>query len=170
MILPPLHMPLPAMMIAPERMSLSAIDSWLERKHGDKLGARGMIGSSMGGYQALAMANEAKTGDRPLKIDRFVAINPPHVLGGAKYYGSAFLPAAFQGTPIGELGKSLKDSKIANLAHPRLSPTDQRKRLDLLQSLNRDLAATRPESQDEIGGVLARWQQRHRHLPGDGHR
>ena len=84
----------------------------------------------------------------------FVAINPPHVLGGAKYYGSAFLPAAYQGTPIGAMGKNLKDAKLGNVEHPRLNRKQQRNRLDLLQTLNGGLAERQPESRDELEGVI----------------
>ena len=84
----------------------------------------------------------------------FVAINPPHVLGGAKYYGSAFLPAAYQGAPIGELNRSLKDARLTNVAHPRLDRAGQRTRLDLLQSLNRDTLAGQAGAEDEIEGVI----------------
>ena len=90
---------------------MGAIDSWLERKHGDKLGARGMIGSSMGGYQALAMANEAKTGDRPLKIDRFVAINPPvDLIHGLKRLD------AYQRAPE-NWPESVRQERINNAVH-----------------------------------------------------
>lgn len=84
----------------------------------------------------------------------FVSICPPQVLGGAKYYGSAFLPAAYQGAPIGEMGRSLKDAKLSHVTHPRLDRTQQRARLDLLQSVNRDAIQSRPESAGEIEGVI----------------
>ncbi len=83
----------------------------------------------------------------------FITLNPPHVLGGAKYYGSAFLPAAFQGAPIGEMGQALSKAKIGNINNPRLNRDQQRKRLDFLQGLNRDLVAERGES-SELEGVI----------------
>jgi len=61
-------------------------------------------------------------------------------------YGSAFLPAHFQGTRINDLGylPNLKAQTESDL---------QRKQLDLLQSMNRDLAAT-PGAPEAVDGVI----------------
>jgi hypothetical protein len=63
----------------------------------------------------------------------FITINPQ---GGGSTYGSAFLPASFQGTRIdtGQLGRG---GGVANIHNPRLSAQLQRKQLDLLATLNR---------------------------------
>ena len=83
----------------------------------------------------------------------FVTVKPPVILGGARNYGNAFLPSVYQGTPIGTMSKALKSATIANTKHPTLSLEKQRKQLDLLQSLNRDLAAQQ-QSNDQIEGVI----------------
>jgi hypothetical protein len=73
----------------------------------------------------------------------FVTINPPAGLGGAQNYGSAFLPATYQGTRVDATG-------IADVRNRLLPPALQRKQLDLVQSMNRDLAAkTGPSEQLE---------------------
>ena len=76
----------------------------------------------------------------------YVTINPPPNFGGAVNYGSAFLPAHFQGTRINDLGylPNLRAQTEADL---------QRKQLDLIQDLNRDLAAT-PGAPDAVDGVI----------------
>lgn len=69
---------------------MGAIDSWLQRRHGKMLGSRAMVGTSMGGFQAMAMAAEAHTRPKPcekrckscqncssIHLERFLAINPP---------------------------------------------------------------------------------------------
>ena len=56
--------------------------------------------------------------------------------------------------PIGDFNRNLKDAKLSNVEHTRLDRSQQRKRLDLLQSLNRDLAKDQPESRSEIDGVI----------------
>lgn len=61
---------------------LDGIDAWIDHKHGAKLGARAMVGTSMGGFQALAMAAEADNRGgcklkRQVRIERFLAVNPP---------------------------------------------------------------------------------------------
>ncbi|MEM1295155.1 MAG: DUF1501 domain-containing protein [Verrucomicrobiota bacterium] len=83
----------------------------------------------------------------------FVTINPPSVLGGSKYYGSAFLPAAYQGTPIGGDNKPLANVKVSNLENHRLNRKQQRQKLDALQALNRQLLEKRGQS-SELEGVI----------------
>jgi len=80
----------------------------------------------------------------------YITINPPPNFGGAVNYGSAFLPAHFQGTRISDQGF------MANLkaqSDPRL----QRKQLDLIQAMNRDLAAT-PGAPDLLDGVIQSYE------------
>ena len=87
----------------------------------------------------------------------FVTVNPPSRVGGAQNYGSAFLPAIYQGTRIGDLGQSLKDVKLANLGNDRLSPEEQRRQLDYIQSLNQDLK-NQNESSTQIDGVIESYE------------
>ncbi len=82
----------------------------------------------------------------------FVTINPPAGLGGAQNYGNAFLPASFQATRIGEQGGSSASADLANI-HPTLSPTDQRRQLDLLNEMNQDLVA-RNKVDPVVEGVI----------------
>jgi hypothetical protein len=61
--------------------------------------------------------------------------------GGASNWGSGFLPADFQGTPLRARG-----SPILNLAPPSgVTPEHQRQNLDLLEELNRGHAESRPD-------------------------
>src|SRR5262249_37830173 len=76
----------------------------------------------------------------------YVSINPPANFGGTANYGSAFLPAHFQGTRINDLGH------LANLKS-QTSLSLQRKQLDLIQAMNRDLGAT-PSAPRELEGVI----------------
>ena len=71
----------------------------------------------------------------------FITIKPPARLGGAQNYGSAFLPALYQGTKID--GK-LSQASLGNIENTQLPEALQRKQLDLVQSLNRDLAQRQP--------------------------
>jgi hypothetical protein len=76
----------------------------------------------------------------------YITINPSPNFGGAINYGSAFLPAHYQGTRINDAGQ------MNNLI-PRAPRGLQRRQLDLIQEMNRDLqgAAGAP---DEIEGVI----------------
>ncbi len=80
----------------------------------------------------------------------YITINPPPNFGGTANYGSAFLPAHFQGTRINDSGylPNLKAQAAASL---------QRKQLDLVQAMNRDLA-TRPGAPDQLDGVIQSYE------------
>ncbi len=64
----------------------------------------------------------------------FITLNPQG--GGSQNYGSAFLPAAYQGTLI--QGLERKKSVIANIENSKVSDALQRQQLDLLATLNRE--------------------------------
>jgi hypothetical protein len=83
----------------------------------------------------------------------FVTISPPANLGGPLNYGSAFLPAAYQGTRIGFSNRPVADATIANATNPKSSPAVQRLQLDYLQSLNRR-ALERETVSPEVEGVI----------------
>jgi len=80
----------------------------------------------------------------------YVTINPPPNFGGAVNYGSAFLPAHFQGTRISDAGH------LPNLA-PQTALPLQRKQIDLIREMNRDLAAT-PSAPDAVEGIIESYE------------
>lgn len=89
----------------------------------------------------------------------FVTVDPAAAQGGAQNYGSAFLPATYQGLRIGSgrangRGRRGADEEaVANIANERYSKEAQRKQLDLLQSLNRE-HARRSHDTGEVEGVI----------------
>jgi hypothetical protein len=78
----------------------------------------------------------------------FITINPPARLGGAQNYGSSFLPAAFQGTRITDT-----TSTLPNIKNDHLSADQQRRQLNLVQQMNRDLLK-RSQVHSELEGVI----------------
>jgi len=80
----------------------------------------------------------------------YITINPTPNFGGAVNYGSAFLPAHYQGTRLDDQGylANLKASTGSSL---------QRKQLDLIQAMNRDLGQ-RPDAPDELDGVIESYE------------
>ncbi len=84
------------------------------------------------------------------ELPGYVTVNPPPNFGGAVNYGSAFLPAHFQGTRIDDRGNlpNLKSAATTGL---------QRKQLDLIQAMNRDLGAL-PGAPDELDGVIESYE------------
>lgn len=92
----------------------------------------------------------------------FVSIKPPVILGGARYYGSAFLPPAYQGLPVGTMDQPMVKSKLSNTVHPTLSREAQRKQLDLLAAANRDFAGQRGDASGAIDGVIRSYESAYR--------
>ena len=86
-------------------------------------------------------------GSENTKLPGFLTLNPPSDNGGARNYGSGFLPAICQGTKIGGtqipefyaklLGKDEAPGPLfKNIENAHLSRDAQRTQLDLIRSLN----------------------------------
>jgi hypothetical protein len=99
---------------------------------------------SMGAWLTYGLGTENQD------LPGYITINPPPNFGGAVNYGSAFLPAHFQGTRINDTGyvPNLKAQSPVNL---------QRKQIDLVQAMNRDLAGT-PGAPDQLDGVIQSYE------------
>ena len=70
---------------------------------------------SMGAWLLYGLGTENQN------LPGFVSISPPVINGGANNYGSAFLPAVYQGTAIGDISTPVRNAKIGNLANPMLT-------------------------------------------------
>jgi hypothetical protein len=99
---------------------------------------------SMGAWLLYGLGTENQD------LPGYITINPPPNFGGAINYGSAFLPAHFQGTRINDLGQ------MPNLKAQTPAPL-QSKQLELIQAMNRDLAAT-PGAPDQVEGVIQSYE------------
>lgn len=86
---------------------------------------------SMGSWVLYGLGTENRN------LPGFVTICP--VLGGdggtPQLFGSAFLPALYQGTPIGQQGDA-KNARIGYLQDAGISTAEQRQQLDFLAGLN----------------------------------
>jgi hypothetical protein len=67
----------------------------------------------------------------------FIALSPSNYHGGAQNYGSAFLPASYQGTRIGDGQTPFKQASLTNLLPAEPDRVLQRLQLDLLRKKNR---------------------------------
>lgn len=92
-------------------------------------GATAFIRPSMGSWilYGLGRLNENLPG--------FVSIGPSSGNGGARNYGSAFLPARYQGTAVGQAGQPAKDAVIRNLAGPGADTPAGRRHLEKWREL-----------------------------------
>lgn len=88
---------------------------------------------SVGAWTLYALGTENQN------LPGFISINPETRVGGAQNYGSAFLPAVYQGTAIGHVGMDMSKAGISNVKGNPLSSKDQRRQLDLVQSMNKQL-------------------------------
>lgn len=103
---------------------------------------------SMGAWALYGLGTENQN------LPGYISINPTTANGGAQNYGSAFLPAAYQGTKFSVQDSSARNRRIDrmrrgetnpnginNAVNALLSKSDQRAQLDLLAALNRDKLA-----------------------------
>ncbi|HEX8912028.1 MAG TPA: DUF1501 domain-containing protein [Humisphaera sp.] len=82
----------------------------------------------------------------------FITINPPSGLGGAQNFGSAFLPASYQGTRIDAADRAVPDIRNASL-----STAQQRRQLDLIQQMNRDFSG-KSGPNEQLDGVIESYE------------
>jgi hypothetical protein len=87
----------------------------------------------------------------------FISMCPPVINGGTKNYGSAFLPAVYQGTAIGDIKTPIAKAQINNLRNPRLTASQQRSQLDLIQSLNEQYAERDP-ADSQLDAVIQSYE------------
>jgi hypothetical protein len=82
-------------------------------------------------------------GSENANLPGYVSIAPSVGNGGARNYGNAFLPAIYQGTPLGRAAGTAKDSTIKNLTGP-LAEADAKSRFDLLRDLHAEQLKANP--------------------------
>ena len=106
---------------------------------------------SMGSWVLYGLGSENQN------LPGFISLCPPDNVGGAQNYGSAFLPAFYQGTKIGNFNQNIKAASLRNLGNHNMSGKLQRRQLDFLQSLNRDLLDRKKQS-SQIEGVIESYE------------
>jgi hypothetical protein len=93
-------------------------------------GSTSFVRPSFGSWVNYGLGSENEN------LPGFISLCPLTSSGGARNYGSAFLPAAHQGTAIGKPGKIDKSATIRNLTNVNLSQSEQLRQLQFLQRLN----------------------------------
>jgi hypothetical protein len=112
---------------------------------------------SMGAWTFYGLGTENEN------LPGFVTVSPPPQNGGPANYGSAFLPAVFQGTPIsgfrsfgrppGGRGGPAAGPGVSNIRNPQQSVDAQRMQLDFIQSLNRGTLKREPHNPGVEGAI-----------------
>lgn len=98
----------------------------------------------------------------------FITVNPPG--NATRTYGSAFLPAIYQGTKIGgngfpggggaarRFGGMDQQASVANIKNSRFSTEEQRTQLDLVQALNKSRLQMDGGVSPEVEGVIESYE------------
>jgi Protein of unknown function (DUF1501) len=104
-------------------------------------GSARFVRPSMGSWIVYGLGTQNQN------LPGFITISPPAAVGGAQNYGAGFLPAAFEGTPL------TGDAKGMPNISPAVATSLQRKQIDLVQSMNRDLLRRSGEN-PQIEGII----------------
>lgn len=110
------------------------------------IGSETFVRPSMGAWVVYGLGTEAED------LPGFVTINPAADSGGAMNYGSAFLPASFQGTRLSTGGGGVPD-----LSNGSLSDAQQRKQIEFIQKANRKLLEGDPGN-PELEGIIQSYE------------
>lgn len=107
-------------------------------------GSDNFVRPSMGSWITYGLGTENQN------LPGFLTICPTLAHGGVLNWSSAFLPAPYQGTPLGNASIPAKDAQVRFIQNPRYTSDEQRAQLDLLASMNHDLLnQTGPDQQLE---------------------
>jgi len=93
-------------------------------------GSDQFVRPSMGAWVTYGLGTENQN------LPAFLTICPTLAHGGVNNWGSAFLPAYCQGTPIGNASIGAIKSTVKHIQNPRTDFATQRKQLDLLRMMN----------------------------------
>ena len=94
-------------------------------------GSDNFVRPSMGSWITYGLGSENQN------LPGFITICPTLAHGGVLNWSSAFLPAVYQGTPLGNAAVAAKEARVRFIKNPRFSPALERTQLELLAELNR---------------------------------
>ncbi|HUA57944.1 MAG TPA: DUF1501 domain-containing protein [Verrucomicrobiae bacterium] len=108
-------------------------------------GSATFVRPSMGSWVVYGLGTENQS------LPGFITINPAGQ-GGAQNFGSAFLPASYEGTPY-----LTRAGRLPNIANPEMNKAVQRKQIDLIQSLNQEYME-KANADAELEGVIESYE------------
>ena len=114
-------------------------------------GDAAFVRPSMGAWVYYGLGTENRN------LPGFITFSPPLDTGGAQLYGSAFLPAVFQGTAVGQQGTPASKAEFPFLKNAGRTAELQRRQLDFLQELNRDYLR-QAELDSQLEGVIESYE------------
>jgi hypothetical protein len=114
-------------------------------------GSTNAVRPSMGSWVQYGLGSENRD------LPGFVSIGPSAGNGGARNYGNAFLPAVYQGTPLGKAGGPASDATIRNLGNPLLNEPSRHRQFDLLREMNAEQLKRNP-GDSEMEAIIASYE------------
>lgn len=93
-------------------------------------GSINFVRPSVGSWVQYGLGSESEN------LPGFVTLQPSMGNGGPRNFGNAFLPAVYQGTPVGRAGVSATDAQIRNLTNPKLKSEEQLRQFEALRKIN----------------------------------
>lgn len=108
-------------------------------------GSINFVRPSLGAWTLYGLGTENQD------LPGFISIDPNDV-GGAQKYGSAFMAAAYQGTPL-----QTRTGALPNIKNPELKMKEQRQQLDLVQAMNQNYLQ-RAQVDPEVEGLIETYE------------
>jgi hypothetical protein len=118
-------------------------------------GSINLVRPSVGSWITYGLGSENEN------LPGFVTLCPSMGNGGPRNWNNAFLPAHYQGTPVGRAGIPAREAQVRNLTNAQLSSAEQRRQFDLLQALNAEQTRRTP-GDSELDAVLGSFELAYR--------
>ena len=115
-------------------------------------GTTNFIRPSMGSWVLYGLGAENEN------LPGFVTLSPSLGNGGPRNYGNAFLPAVYQGTPLGRAGQPAREAGIKNITNAAWRPEQQRRQFDLIRSLNEQQRLQTAVGDTELEAVIESYE------------
>ena len=115
-------------------------------------GTTNFIRPSMGSWVLYGLGEENEN------LPGFVTLSPSLGNGGPRNYGNAFLPAVYQGTPLGRAGQPAREAGIKNITNAAWRPEQQRRQFDLIRSLNEQQRLQTAVGDTELEAVIESYE------------
>ncbi len=93
-------------------------------------GSDQFVRPSLGSWVTYGLGTENEN------LPAFITICPTLAHGGVNNWGAAFLPAYYQGTPLGNASSPVSSVQVNDIRNPRIGMEMQRRQLDLMNALH----------------------------------
>jgi hypothetical protein len=114
-------------------------------------GSTNFVRPSMGAWINYGLGSESED------LPGFVSICPSPGNGGARNYGSAFLPPVYQGTTMGSAGRPAAEATVRDLVNRKYELSEQSRQFELLRQLNAQQLGRRPGDK-ELDAVISSYE------------